>query len=188
MDNINDIEIFENDIELYINEFMEKYNISDMTLESQNRWNACLMYINKHLFSGNRVLKDTTSQYNEYDYNKLLYILDIYLYYSNLFSKECSINGYCNMTGVEYSNIMQWAHDNLNPKRLEIYQKLIKANEQSNSDLLGSGKNPVGIIARLNHHHGWNSPYVAPRQNEKTVKIEQLPDVKPLELSDNSTQ
>ena len=44
-------EVFKNDIELYLAQFCEEYNIKDMTKEPQSRWNAALMYINKYVFN-----------------------------------------------------------------------------------------------------------------------------------------
>lgn len=71
--------IIENDIELYLSEYCEKYNIQDMTNESQNRWNGCLAFIGKNLFRNTRILKDTNSQYNEYDLFKVCDLLEIYI-------------------------------------------------------------------------------------------------------------
>lgn len=155
----NEIDIFENDIELYIDLFCQKHGIESMKLESQNCWNACLSFIYKNLFRGTNRLKynpNINNEYNkEYIYNN---ILPIYIDYCNLYGKEISINGFSKLTGIEYNCFMNWSQES-NSIGLQIYQKLMQENESSNSDLLASGKNPVGIIARLNRHHGWNSPY-----------------------------
>ena len=43
--NINNVDIYENDIDLYLHEFMEVNNIPDLRAASQSVWNACLMYL-----------------------------------------------------------------------------------------------------------------------------------------------
>ena len=78
---------------------------------------------------------------------------------------------------------------------MEIYKKLHTERQESLSNKLADGKqNPVGVIAILNRHYGWASPYTAdsnrhkkaldaaelPRLDGKTTKL--LPEV------DNTTQ
>ena len=64
----------------------------------------------------------------------------------------------------------------------------MQENENSNSDLLASGRNPVGIIARLNRHHGWNSPYTnngtKSQQNVQALPSFQESDTKQLCVND----
>ncbi len=50
----DDSEVYENDIEVYLDEFIKSHNIQDMTKETQGRWNAALLYIYKHVFKNNR--------------------------------------------------------------------------------------------------------------------------------------
>jgi hypothetical protein len=44
------IEVFENDIALYLHMFQEEQNIEDLRTVPQSVWNACLMYIQRHVF------------------------------------------------------------------------------------------------------------------------------------------
>ena len=54
------IEVFENDIQMYLTMFCEENGIEDMTKEPQSRWNSCLRYIYKYVFkSNNNLLKQT---------------------------------------------------------------------------------------------------------------------------------
>ena len=52
----NAIEVFENDIQMYLTMFCEENGIEDMKKESQSVWNAALMYIKRHVFNNNSVL------------------------------------------------------------------------------------------------------------------------------------
>ena len=47
---ISDIEVFENDISVYLTMFCEENGIEDMKKESQAVWNSALYYIYKHVF------------------------------------------------------------------------------------------------------------------------------------------
>ena len=50
----------------------------------------------------------------------------------------------------------------------EIYKKLNQEREESLSNKLADGKqNPVGVIAMLNRHYGWASPYTADSNRQK---------------------
>lgn len=182
----NQIEVYENDIELYIQLFCEKYNIDDMTKESQARWNACLQFIRKNVFNDKSILKDTNlinntninnnimpSTYNRYNYILLNDIVDIYIYYCSIYDKEVSINGFSFLTGIDTQNINNWAHDEKSSsKSFDVYKKLSRGNEESLSAKLATGnKNPVGIIAILNRRHGWASPYTSDSNRQKNAPL-----------------
>ena len=46
----NGIEVYENDIYTYLDQYIAEKNIKDMHKEPQSRWNAALLYINKNYF------------------------------------------------------------------------------------------------------------------------------------------
>ena len=93
------IDVFENDVDKYLQLFLEEQGIEDMRSESQNVWSSALMYIQKHVFKNNKMLKMTTppegyrsndysNQYsnlnqsncNAYDLEKVKKVCDIYIY------------------------------------------------------------------------------------------------------------
>ena len=192
-------EVFQNDIELYLSQFCEEYNIEDMTKEPQSRWNAALMYINKYVFSDKSILKlnkninknNTNcimdSNFYMYDYDKLEYILYIYYYLCAVYDKECSTMGYSLLTGINYDTLMDWGagERKLSTKGFDIVQKLRIFREESLSNKLATGnKNPVGILAILNRHFVWNLPGVSRESTAKVIKTaSELP-----QLSQNDTQ
>lgn len=193
MEKVTDqVDVFENDIDFYFNLFCEKYGIDDMTTETQNRFNGCMMYIGKYLFRNTDKLKRNPNINNEYDINKLDNIFNIYLELCTIYSKEVSINGFSKLTCVDYQTFLEWGK-NPSCKGFGIYKKLIQENENSNSDLLTSGKNPVGIIARLNHIHGWSAQQIRQETEAKqaALSLDQLPvlsvgDVQNAALVDNA--
>lgn len=175
-------EVFKNDIELYLAQFCEEYNIKDMTKEPQSRWNAALMYINKYVFNDKSILKlnkninknNTNcimdSNFYMYDLDKLDYILYIYYYLCSVYDKECSIMGYSLLTNINYDTLMDWGADErkLSTKGFDIVEKLRLFREESLSNKLATGnKNPVGILAILNRHYSWNLPGVSRETNQR---------------------
>lgn len=178
---INDLDIYENDIDMYINIFCEQNKIEDMRTASQAVWNSCLRFIYKNVFKHIN-LKDNNnininnnkipSNFNRYNYNLLLDILDIYIYDMCLkYDKEVSIIGYSTLLNIPTSIIYDWGNEKtLSPLSSDIYKKLVQFNEESLSDKLATGnKNPVGIIAILNRRHGWASPYTSDSNKQKNA-------------------
>ncbi len=175
------IEVFENDIDMYLHLFQEEQNIEDFKQVGQSVWNGALRYVYNHVFKNNKqALKQHTnivnsnnimaSNYNMYNYDILEDILNIYIYYCQIYNKEISIIGYSILTGIDQENIYNWANDNnkLSSAGFKIYKKLSQMREESLSNKLADGKqNPVGVIAMLNRHYGWASPYTADSNRQK---------------------
>ena len=209
------IEVFENDIALYLSMFCEENNIEDMKKESQSVWNACLMYIQRHVFSNRDLLKQSNnvynsnsimdSNYNMYNYDLLYNILEYYIYLCNMYNKEISSMGYSKLIGISNEIISMWGNDNnkLSSKSFEIYKKLNQEREESLSNKLADGKqNPVGVIAILNRQYGWASPYTSDSNRQKQAltaaelpklsttsgQIEQGDTQKIIEISENNVK
>ena len=174
----NTIEVFENDIQMYLTMFCEENGIEDMKKESQSVWNSALYYIYKHVFkNGSLKNKDNiyidnnimSSTYNMYNYDMCMDVLNIYVYDMCMkYDKEVSVIGYSTLTGISQSIIYEWANGEnrkLSSKGSEIYKKLNEFREESLSNKLVTGKqNPVGILGVLNRHYQWNMPGVSREQ------------------------
>lgn len=183
----NTIEVFENDIELYIKLYCEKGNIESLKSESQNVWNGCLIFIYRHIFKNTGRLLQEGALHGEYNYILLNDLCDYYISLCTEYDKEISINGYCFLTGISPQTLYTWEADKNNNiynnniynnktnrnaiseeyikiasvARKEIYKKLIFYREESLTSKLVTGKqNPVGVIAILNKHYGYNMPGV----------------------------
>lgn len=202
MEHIEDIketiEVYENDIDLYIKLFCEENNIEDINSISQSVYNAMLRYVYKHCFKGTDKLKSKRlystsdrikSNYNAYDIDICDSICDHYIYLCQLYDKEISLVGFSNLTGIDNETILVWGSGDrktLSPKSIGIYQKLVSGRENSLSDKLSSGKgNPVGVLAILNHFYNWAG--VGNMEERKPQQIS-LSDVRSqaAKLSDNS--
>lgn len=181
------IEVFENDIEMYLTMFCEEQEIDDMKKESQSVWNAALMYIKRHVFNNPSVLKTSkpltgynnnnyNNQYsnlnnsncNSYDIDMVSSVCDYYIYLCMMYDKEVSVIGFCNLTGISQECIYSWGNNTreLSTSGIEIYKKLNQYREESLSNKLATGnKNPVGVLAILNRHYAWNLPGVSREQS-----------------------
>ena len=162
--------------------FCEENGIEDLTKEPQSRWNACLTYIQRHVFSNRDLLKRSNniynsnsimdSNYNMYNYDLLYNILEYYIYLCNMYNKEISSMGYSKLIGISNEIISMWGNDNnkLSSKSFEIYKKLNQEREESLSNKLADGRqNPVGVIAILNRQYGWASPYTSDSNRQKSA-------------------
>lgn len=185
------IEVFENDIQMYLTMFCEEQGIEDMKKESQAVWNSCLRYIYKHVFKNTNSLKQSNniyninnpipSTYNSYNYDMVLKVLDIYIFDMCMrYDKEVSIIGFSTLTGIDESIIYDWGNGEsgkLSTSSSKVYKKLSQFREESLSNKLVTGnKNPVGVLAILNRHYAWNMPGVS-RENasKKTLAASELP-------------
>ena len=201
-DNNNSIEVFKNDIELYISLFCEENNIdiNDVCNMSQNRFNAILYYLYQHIFK-NADLKNSNIYTNSWSYKTncnsyniplLEKICDIYIYYCDMYDKIANVQGFCRMTGIDSETVYDWDRTDGRKKASgqssEILKKLTRERERSLSDRLVSGKgNPVGILGALNHWHNWAG---VGNMTEKKPDAVTLQDVRKRAalLSDNSPQ
>ena len=182
-------EVFENDIDLYLQMFCEQYGIEDMTQEPQSRWSAAMQYIYKNVFKNgclklqgklegynNDVKGLNNSSCNAYDLDKVNRVADYYIYLCNLHNKGATIRGFCFLTGIADETIYEWGRDNgrgLSQASSEIYKKLITAYEDSGENKLWSNRNPVAQMAIQNRRFGWNLPGVS---KEKAVTTARKPE------------
>lgn len=179
----NTIEVFENDIDMYLRQFQIDQNIEDFQTIPQNVWNGALIYINRHVFKPNPgVLKQkknnpvdsrvAQSNFNAYDYDLVNDICDYYISLCMLYNKEVSLSGFSLLTGINIDTLIDWGKGStkLSNTSCEINKKLHRFREESIAGKLADGKqNPVGLIAILNHHYGWNMPGVSRETTSKQV-------------------
>ena len=185
------IEIYENKISEYLDQYILEKNIEDMSKESQSKWNAALIYIYKAVFKNNRERlkgpdKDT---YNDKLIND---ICDIYIELCYEYDKDVSINGFCFLTGINTDTVYTWGSGERRSGSScsDVYKKLVKNNEESLSDkLISGGLNPMKVLPALNRRHNWNMPGTNRQGGEQTQSIEQIRERYSLsELSENTAQ
>lgn len=182
VENTETSQVYENDMELYLFQFCKDQKIEDIRQESQSVWNAALMYIKRHAFNEPDCLKSKEmhnidgfmggySNYNAYDYTLINRICDYYIYMCMMYDKEVSAIGFSLLTGIDRYTIATWRDEGTksSPLSSDIGKKISDFREESLSAKLATAKrNPVGILAILNRHYGWNLPGVSrEQQNHK---------------------
>lgn len=182
VENTETSQVYENDMELYLSQFCKDQKIEDIRKESQSVWNAALMYIKRHAFNDPDCLKSKEmhnidgfygghSNYNAYDYKLINRICEYYIYMCMMYDKEVSAIGFSLLTGINRYTIATWRDEGTksSPLSSDIGKKISDFREESLSAKLATAKrNPVGILAILNRHYGWNLPGVSrEQQNHK---------------------
>lgn len=183
------IEIYENAICEYLDQYIDTHEIEDMRREPQSRWNAALLYINKNYFklhpdmlkagnycTGNLVYNNSSNN-NAYDLDIINNICDVYIDLCYEYDKEISILGFSKLTGINQDTFYDWGNQSSRPSSLgcDIYKKLRQEREESLSNMLISGKrNPVGLLGALNRHYGWNMGQPRGVSGEQKQSIEQI--------------
>lgn len=183
------VEVFENAVSEYLQEYIDTHQIEDMHKEPQSRWNAALLYINKNYFKLHQDLlkasnycdgnlkHGNSSNNNAYDLDIIDSICNIYIDLCYEYDKEISIMGFSKLTGITQDTLYQWGAETSRPSSSgsEIYKKLSREREESLSNMLISGKrNPVGLLGALNRHYGWNMGQPRGASGEQKQSIEQI--------------
>lgn len=190
--NDNTVDVFKNDIDMYINLWMEERHIEDMCKVSQNRWYNCCKYVYENVFKVNpKYLKDDNNINNAYDTDKVNNILDLYIDLCNDYEKIVNIIGFTFFTGIHRDTLNGWLHDRqLGSSGADVCKKIDEMREESLVGLQVSGKgNPMNYMPSLNKYCGFNMPGVRAQTTEQTQSIEQIQQrYKPAELCDNKKQ
>lgn len=159
----NTVDVFKDDIYMYINLWMEERNIEDLCKISQNRWYNCCKYIYEHVFKVNpKYLKDDNNINNAYDTDKVNEVLDIYIDLCNDYEKVVNIVGFTFFTGIHRDTLNGWVNGvQLGSSGSDICKKLDEMREESLVGLQVSGKgNPMNYMPSLNKYCGFNMPGV----------------------------
>lgn len=146
-----------------IYDFCIKHNLDGLESATQNLYTACLLYIQKRLFSHGELKQKN----GYYDIEKVSAVLDYYVLLTLTSNKVLTQVGFCSLTGISKECLLQWSNidtryrDDTNKiltnKHYAVTEKLRQYSEESVQSLLTDGrKNPVGAMAILNHRFGWN--------------------------------
>ena len=131
------------------------------------------------------------TNYNAYNIDLVSELLDVYMLLCDTYDKIINVAGFCRMTGITDETIYSWGRggNGATPRSTAICKKLTSERERTLSDRLASGKvNPVGVIAYLNHCHGWAG--IGNMHEDKTKQNISLADVRKNAalLSDNLSE
>lgn len=159
----NTVDVFKDDIDMYINLWMEERSIEDMCKVSQNRWYNCCKHVYENVFKVNpKYLKDDNNINNAYDTDKVNEVLDIYIDLCNDYEKVVNIVGFTFFTGIHRDTLNGWVNGvQLGSSGSDICKKIDEMREESLVGLQVSGKgNPMNYMPSLNKYCGFNMPGV----------------------------
>ena len=194
---VDDIIIYDNDIEQAVLLAAEKLEIEDLKKEGQRPWKACLQLAGKQLFSDKSILKSKVlniynnnnipTNNNSYDIDIINLLCDYYIVLSNKYNKLPSIIAFSYLVNIDYDIIEHWREYEPSSKRYHIWKKLHQTREDCLKDKGYDSNNVVGTISIGNTEFGWNMPGVRNDNNRaKTSGFEALPDLnQPLQIVSN---
>lgn len=129
----NGIEIYQSDIDILIDNFINDYQIDIDQLSKVNTYISLLSYIRKNLIS-NILTKNNGVNNNGYDYNLLDEIHDsIFLYLAGKFNHSVSLQYFSVLTGMSndyMTEVMSGSYNNgsrVNPENTRIVKKWYEA-------------------------------------------------------------
>lgn len=158
---------------------------------TQSNFNACLMYVSENVMQKcNLKTADDNNVYTRSDYDIALldYISNIYIGLCYRYNKLISIYGFCLLCNIQQNLLYMWENQIVKastPTALQFVKKLEAAAEESKRAMLtDKGRNPVGILALLNHDNGYNLPGVSREVAKPQLSAQEIRDKFAL-LSDN---
>ena len=173
----NTVDVFKDDIDMYINLWMEERHVDDMCKVSQNRWYNCCKHVYENVFKVNpKYLKDDNNINNAYDTDKVNEVLDIYIDLCNDYEKVVNIVGFTFFTGIHRDTLNGWVNGvQLGSSGSDICKKIDEMREESLVGLQTSGKNnPMCYMPSLNKYCGFNMPGVRD-QGARALTASELP-------------
>lgn len=132
--------------------------VNDITNLSQSVFSSLLLYVRSKVFPTKDRLKVKNNINNAYDIKLCNALADFYIYLCKFYDKEITLSGYEYLTGIDSNTVYDWSSGRTQASAggSGIYKKLSCEREKSLSDKLQTGKNPVGVLAILNHFYGWS--------------------------------
>ena len=157
--------------------------IDDMRKAPALVWSACCMYIGSRIFKNTKLLHDVDRERTQggkvYDYNKIAVLVDVWAYYCAIYSKAPLYYNFFNFCGLydDFGSNTAYKGDNLTPERLRLRQKLSEIQQSNLAMLISDGRqNPTGVLAILNHWHGWSTSTVTiQHETKQAISAVELP-------------
>lgn len=200
--NRDDVQIYEDDVHMAIDEACAKYHIDNLYEEGQRRWKRVLAYVGKRIFADRKMLKSkerilydnniVPTNNDKYDTDTLMRLCDYYMTLSDEYDKLISLEGFSLFIGMARETLSDWGGLEPSSSRYRIYKKLKDSRLECLKDDAYDNGNVTGTMYVGNVEFGTNLPGVhddKPRREalgaDALIQLGQQP--KPLELSDNSS-
>lgn len=152
---VDEVEIYENDFEIAIQEACDKFGIDDLVTVSQRRWKRVLEYVGKKIFNNTKILRDKNTVWlegnciptnnNRFDYSIINMLCDYYMSLSDQYDKLISAEAFALFLNIPRETIGTWGKEELSDPRFYIYKKIkdyrlecIKDNAYDNGNVTGT--------------------------------------------------
>ena len=178
--NVDDIVIYDNDIEEAIFEACDKFDIDDLKKEGQRPWKAVLQYVGKRVFPDKSILKSKTlhtynnnnipTNNNSYNHELINNLCDYYILLSDKYNKLVSTVAFGYFVNIPKDTIDEWKNTDLSSLTFRIWKKLQENREDCLKDKNYDSSNVVGAISIGNTEFGWNMPGVS-RESSKSNRL-----------------
>lgn len=174
---VEDIVIYNDDIEQLIDSICKELNITDLSREKHSRWKYILTCIGETYFKDRSILKQKSNIYNSdngyknispnhcnaYNYDLINSLCDYYIKLSHKYNKVVSKMGFSLFCNIPYETISQWNDEKeyrLNPASKKIFKKLSSNSEDTLLDRGIDSNNVMGIFQAGRRLHNWDMPGV----------------------------
>ena len=146
-------------------------SLGDNQVISSSLFNGVLLsYVGTNLIKPSKILYDQHNRI-KYDREKVLNILDVYIYLCNIYDKMICFSGFCNMIGYDERN------NDINSLR-NFTKILDKINELDNIASLGRARDsnqPILQLAYNNYRHNWNGQI---KENAIKAEVKSLREIR----------
>lgn len=174
---VDDVEIYDNDFELAIEEACQKYKIDNLVTEGQRRWKRVMEYVGKRIFGDGKILRDKKlvwlngnkipTNNNRFDEDIINILCDYYMSLSDQYNKLISIEAFSLFLGIPRESISLWGKEEPSTMRFRIFKKLKDYRFECLKDHSYDNGNVTGTMYVGNVEYGTNLPGVRQEENER---------------------
>ena len=171
------IDVIRSDIQAMINTFTSIHGIEDLTKAPQRQFMALSSYIGQNYFKHTKILKDNTlidngsarpSTCDRYDTERLAEIISLYYDICALYNKAFLYDGVASFIGCSENTLRE------NSEKLTSFG--IDLNQKRESSLSAGAVDPkttniTGLLAALNHWHGWSGASATRTEVRETTVV-----------------
>jgi hypothetical protein len=191
--------IYESDIDFYIQQGCQKYDIEDLKAVGQKPFKAVCGFVGRNYFKNGKILKDKnlydgnksimSSNYNKYNYDAVYVLSEYFNSICDRYNKLMSLEALSLFLGMNRETIKEWGKNEPTTKSFMIYKKAKDTRLEGILDDAYDNGNVTGTMFVGNVEYGLNLPGVTREQSTRRVltsaELPKLSD-KPLQLSDEN--
>lgn len=176
---VDEVDIYDSDVDAAISDACAKFGIEDLTKASQRRWKRVMEFVGKRLFSDTKILRDKSTVWlegnkiptnnNRFDYNILNILCDYYMALSDQYDKLISAEAFSLFLNMSRDTVGRWKDEEPTSVRFGIYKKLKDYRLECIKDNAYDNGNVTGTMYVGNVEYGTNLPGVREEKSGRHV-------------------